>query len=263
MLSFAVGVAPAAGELPATEVVRWDRTPIRLTLPLNQERLLVFPAPVQPGVPPSVAQKLRIQAIDDTLYIAAKDAFDYERFQVREIESGRIYLLDLKAEAGGSTHPVRIVARTGGNERALATTEAPGAGAAPLPSYGYMALTRYAARHVYAPQRLTAGLPGIARVPLGTPRADRRFIRGGAIVAVPLAAWRAHNNGASLYVSAVKLTNATRDALVLDPRRLRGEWRAATFQHTVLAPAGNAADTTTVYLISDRPFREAWPAWLN
>ena len=262
-LTTSVGLPAAATEHDAPEVVRWDRSPIRLTLAINQERLLQFQAPIQPGVPPAVAQKIRIQAIDDTVYITAKEPFDYARFQVREIDSGRIYLLDLQAQAGGQSHPIRIVASSGGNEGAVQRDGTETTTAPPRPSYGYMALTRFAAKQVYAPERLTAGLPGLQRVPLGTRRSGKHLMSGAAIVATPLVSWRAVNNGASLYVSAVRLKNATRELVVLDPRRIRGTWRAATFQHSHLAPAGQAADTTTVYLISDRPFREALPPWLN
>lgn len=261
------GTIALANEPKSTEVVRWDRTPIRLTLNVNQERLIQFPAPIQPGVPPSVAQKVRIQAIDDTVYITAQDNFDYERFQVRELESGRIYLLDLRAEkTTGHVHPVRVVTSTGNDEAAQVGTTAAAQQRQPAPaapSYGYMELTRYAAKQVYAPERLTDGMAGISRTPLSSSEGDELLVGGGAIVAVPLASWRASNNGNNLYVSAVRLTNTSREQMVLDPRRIRGHWRAATFQHTFLAPAGHSADTTTVYLISDRPYHEAVPQWLN
>ena len=73
---------------------------------------------------------------------------------------------------------------------------------------------------------------------------------GGKIEAVPVAAWKAGLR----YVTAVKLINRSQSPVVLDPRELRGSWLAATFQHNRLLPAGNAADTTAVYLVSDRPF---------
>ena len=73
---------------------------------------------------------------------------------------------------------------------------------------------------------------------------------GGAVEGVPLVAWRA--NG--LYVTAVKLTNRTEQALTLDPRNLRGTWLTATFQHHRLFPKGDEADSTAVYLISARQF---------
>ena len=76
------------------------------------------------------------------------------------------------------------------------------------------------------------------------------LVRGGAIEAVPLVAWRAEG----LYVTAVKLSNRTDQPQTLDPRDLRGAWLTASFQHHRLLPHGDEADTTAVYLISARPF---------
>lgn len=76
------------------------------------------------------------------------------------------------------------------------------------------------------------------------------LVRGNHVEAIPVAAWKAGR----YYVTAVKVTNRNSKALVLDPRELRGAWLAATFQHNRLLPAGSDADTTAVYLVSDRPF---------
>jgi hypothetical protein len=78
-------------------------------------------------------------------------------------------------------------------------------------------------------------------------------VRGGAVEAVPLISWR-HRG---LYVTAVRLQNQAPEASVLDPRDLRGEWLAATFQHARLLAHGDEADTTAVYLLSRRPFGES------
>jgi integrating conjugative element protein (TIGR03749 family) len=76
------------------------------------------------------------------------------------------------------------------------------------------------------------------------------LVYGAKVESVPVAAWKVGLQ----YVTAVKLTNRTQRAVVLDPRELRGSWLAATFQHNRLLPADNEADTTAVYLVSDRPF---------
>ena len=51
-------------------------------------------------------------------------------------------------------------------------------------------------------------------------------------------------------MTAVKLTNTSGRWLDLDPRALQGDFLAATFQHPTLGPAGRAADTTVVYLVT-------------
>ena len=117
-----------------------------------------------------------------------------------------------------------------------------------MPSYGYVTLTRFAAQQLYAPARLLKDLPGVVRVPVKRKKVP--LVRGAAVTAEPLVAWRAGD----LYLTAVKLTNRTDRALTLDPRTLRGDWLTAAFQHNRLLPKGDESDTTALYLISKRPF---------
>jgi integrating conjugative element protein (TIGR03749 family) len=123
---------------------------------------------------------------------------------------------------------------------------------ASAPQWGYVALTRYAAQEYYAPARLLSNAPGIVRMPV----TQRPFelVMGGQVDAVPVAAWRAGLHT----VTAVKLKNKTRHPVVLDPRQLRGSWLSATFQHNRLLPSGDDADSTAVYLVSDRPFEASF-----
>jgi integrating conjugative element protein (TIGR03749 family) len=114
--------------------------------------------------------------------------------------------------------------------------------------WGYAALTRYAAQQLYAPTRLIPRQSGVIAIPVNGEPVD--LVYGAKVEAVPVAAWKVGLQ----YVTAVKLTNRTQRAVVLDPRELRGSWLAATFQHNRLLPADNEADTTAVYLVSDRPF---------
>jgi len=78
----------------------------------------------------------------------------------------------------------------------------------------------------------------------------RFLLHGLSLQATPLASWQSGR----LYVTAVELVNTSDQPVELDPRDLRGQWRAATFHHHRLLPFGSDADTTAVYLISDRPF---------
>ena len=94
--------------------------------------------------------------------------------------------------------------------------------------------------------------PGVVAIPVQD--APVGLLRGGGVEAVPVAAWKAGLH----YVTAVRLTNHSAKAVILDPRELRGAWLAATFQHNRLLPSGADEDTTAVYLISDRPFDVAF-----
>lgn len=240
----------AIADSALTDRIAWKKAPIRLDLRVDHERLVHFPASVKVGVPARLQPLLRAQNVDGTVYLLARGAFAATRLMVREVDSGQIYLLDLSASQDkGQIHPVQIYAA----ERTHAESEQADAPAGRghhtgLPQYGYVALTRFAAQQLYAPGRLLQDTPGIVRIPVARDPVD--LVRGGAIQAAPLVAWRAGN----LYLTAVKLSNRTHKPQILDPRHLRGAWLTAAFQHNRLLPAGDEADTTAVYLISARPF---------
>ena len=253
LLSAAFGVAlwlAHAGVLAETDTperIEWKKAPIRLELVVGEEQRIEFPSAVKVGVPAAVQPQLRTQSVNGTVYLLAQAPFGSNRLLVHELDSGRIYLFDVSAaEDGGATHPIQIYV-TG--ESGTATGLATGGDSVPdKAAPDYIQLTRFAAQQLYAPARLVKDRPGIVRVPVT--RDPVELVRGGAIEAVPLVAWRA----AGLYVTAVKLTNRTDKSQTLDPRDLRGAWLTASFQHHRLLPHGDEADSTAVYLISARPF---------
>ncbi len=230
----------------APERIEWKQVPIELQLIVGEERRIAFPAAVKVGVPGAVQPKLRAQSVDGTVYLLAHAPFDSSRFMVRELESGRLYLFDVTAvDAGVANDPIEIFIT---DDRNTGTDVATGDDDADQSQPSYIRLTRFAAQQLYAPSRLVNDSRGLVRVPVADDPFD--LIHGAAIEASPLIGWRA----GGLYVTAVKLTNRTRQAQTLDPRDLRGAWLTATFQHHRLLPKGDEADTTAVYLISARPF---------
>ena len=241
LLVHAVGVN-AAPDTP--ERIAWRKTPVAVELAVGIERLLHFPGAVKVGVPPQLQGALRVQSIDGTLYLLASQPFAATRVIVRGMNNGQVYLLDLSAVAeGDGSGPIEIYLP---DQQPASDSEpqvAPGS-----PQYGYVTLTRFAAQQMYAPARLLQELPGVVRLPIK--REPVALVRGDAVEALPLVSWRAGD----LYITAAKLTNKTERPQTLDPRTLRGRWLTAAFQHNRLHEAGNEADRTVVYLISDRPF---------
>jgi integrating conjugative element protein (TIGR03749 family) len=231
----------------STERIVWTKSPIAVTLTVGEERLLHFPDSVSVGVPQALSSLLRSQSINGTLYLLANAPFDATRVMVRSEHEGPLYVLDISAQAHDPAIPPRpamqiLVDNPATDDPSLDTT------AHSAEHWGYVALTRYAAQQLYAPARLLDFTPGIVRVPVNQQPID--LVRGGRIEAVPVAAWRAGVHT----VTAVKVRNTTQEPVILDPRELRGPWLTATFQHNRLLPAGSEADSTAVYLISDRPF---------
>ena len=234
------------GEQMPPERIIWQKTPIELTLSVGKEQRIDFPGPVRIGLPATLQPILRVQSVAGTLYLLAHQPFEPTRVMVRAIESGAVYLLDLSAD-NKSTPPATIQIFDPEMEQSELNSD-PGEPSPIFPTYGYVALTRFAAQQLYAPARLLRDLPGVVRVPVR--RESVPLIHGGEVAAEPLVAWRAGN----LYLTAVKLRNSTSQAVTLDPRTLRGSWLTATFQHNRLHGVGDEADTTVVYLISARPF---------
>ena len=234
-------------ETGAIERIEWKQAPIRLALAVGQEQRIAFPAAVKVGVPAAIQAMLRAQSVDGTVYLLAHAPFGSNRLMVRELDSGRIYLLDVTAIEDGEAGPPIQIYVTGETDGNVADTDAIPDGTPP----GYIELTRFAAQQLYAPTRLVRDRPGVVRVPVKRDAVD--LLRGAAVEATPLVAWRADG----LHITAVRLTNRTDQPRVLDPRNLRGAWLTATFQHHRLQPKGDEADTTAVYLISARPFEVA------
>lgn len=250
----------------AVERLFWDKVPLRITLPVGQERLVTFPGEVRVGIPAPLTGKLRTQSHAGTVYWLAKESFEPQRIEVRELEGQGIVLIDLSAEQAPDlpANPIEILFRPGqrssaevllGEETDATIQQVASQKAKPgkqPKTAGLVALTRFAAQQLYAPARLLKTAPWIQRVSVSQTPLEH-LLRGEQILATPVVSW----HSGRLYVTAVELKNTGADFIDLDPRQLRGQWRAATFQHTRLHPAGSEADTSAVYLVSDRPFHEA------
>ena len=229
------------------ERVVWNKSPIVIPLVVGEERLVHFPDSVSIGLPQTLTPLLRTQSINGTVYLLARQSFEPSRVMVRSETDGPMYVLDISASPGHpegrSLSDMQILLET--PQDAGAADSKYGNRSRP---WGYAALTRYAAQQLYAPTRLIPRQSGVVAIPVNGEPVD--LVYGAKVESVPVAAWKVGLQ----YVTAVKLTNRTQRAVVLDPRELRGSWLAATFQHNRLLPAGNEADTTAVYLVSDRPF---------
>lgn len=232
-----------------TEHVLFDRLPVQILLAPGRERLVRFPFVPLIDVPPSLQGLLEVQIIEDTAYLTAHSPVPRTRLVAHAIEGGTKLPLDVEAVDGKDARPILQIHLP--NE-ASADDDDSAAGTArgnPEPAVGMIELTRYAAQVLYAPSRLIPTYPGVRQEPV-----DRKPVaglyRGGEVETAPLGAW---TNGA-LHVTAIRFTNRSTHPVELDMERLRGRWIAATPQHWRLLPKGSEADTTAVYLISDRPY---------
>ncbi|APG19848.1 conjugal transfer protein [Kosakonia radicincitans] len=253
----------------AVELMKWERIPLQISLTVGQERIVFVEKNVRVGFPPALNDKLRVQSTGGAVYLEAKGEFPVTRLQLQDKSNGEIILLDVSATPGKTVRePVKVVydgevttATSAQSQKVSSTGDSTGrqsgseAGApahelpklnAPLP----VVLTRYAAQTMYGPLRTVEPVPGISPVSLKLPGRITTLMQAEAVVITPMAAWSLQGTS----VVALQVRNRSSDKIVLDPRRLQGQFLSATFQHRWLGRAGTPEDTTVLYLVtSGRP----------
>lgn len=229
-----------------TEHVVWDKTPIPLELSLNEERLVQFPQAVK-IIDNEAKEKITVLKVQDTLYLKGKETFQNKRLLVQLMPQGEIIILNLSTnEKTHENAPVDILLDNPEN-----TTEEIKDTANTF-DLNAISLSRFAIQSLYSPERLLVIPEGVGRIPMQT-RKQVSLFYGASIEARPLISW----HGGQFYVTAVELKNLLNKEVIIDPRQMLGNWQTASFYPTnSLAPRGKR-DTTTAFLVSDRPFNIA------
>ncbi|MGJ8517628.1 TIGR03749 family integrating conjugative element protein [Carnimonas bestiolae] len=244
-----------SGVAQAVEIMHWDRTPLKVDLPVGQERVVMLNRNVRVGLPSSIAKPdtLRVQSAGGAIYLKADKPFDTQRVQLQDVKTSEIILVDLTAKKqGASSEDIKVVSDSSsshdGDDKASdaegdndkASSEATNT---PIP----VTLTRYAAQSLYAPERTIENVAGIHRTAMRLPATLPSLLPSLPVAVKPIAAWQKGH----YVVTAVRLVN--RDparAFKLDPRWLQGNLYSATFMHPVLGPRGTDGDTTSVFVVT-------------
>lgn len=267
MMPLTIIVTPLVRASTTTETLVWNRAPLRILLPVNEERRMDFPVEVVAYVPDTLDGKLVATAtLEGSVFWRANATFDTTRLIVTD-KSGHIqWLLDVSADPKAPRHTLAIQdSRVAGQDAspqstssASMTTDSPLSLLDPLQTVvDEVDLIQIAARQFYGPSRLAALPPGVTGARVTDDPVD--IYRGGGLTSVIKGQWRATTpwEGA-LYVTAVMVTNQSPQEVRPDPRRVKGRLSAIAMQHAWLAPAGQFPhDTTIWYLVSDQPLREA------
>ena len=234
---------PLAIASPVQHVI-WDKTPIRITLPMNQERLVRFPLAVS-IVDSELDDTVGVMKAQDALYFNAHKPFANKRLVVQLMPYGEAIILSLSAsdELSAAT-PIEVVMAEGDE------TEKPTA--ATSTDINAVTLTRFAIQSLYSPERLLVTPPEITRSPMQTHR-HITLVYGSSITAKPLLSWHAND----LYITAIELKNELNHPVIIDPRLLLGNWQTATFYPTNTLDPRQHPMTTTVFVSSSRPFGDA------
>ena len=203
---------------------------------------------------------LKVEIINNNVYLTAIKPFKSTRNIFGKEGGSDVYLLDIKAvqqKVGNQ----RLIIVKGEDRYAVAdkdkkvvpeTVITALKQGARTPTVGFTTLFKFAAREVYAPQRLRGGVSGIYRESVNE-KAIFHLLRDNQVLTTPVAAWRS----GSLHITALSVRNMTDHSLTLDPRSIRGHWKAALFHYSKIAAKGLPQDNTTLYLISKASFADA------
>jgi integrating conjugative element protein (TIGR03749 family) len=255
------GMAAGSSDGLDSEHVVYRRAPVRIELPVGRERIVTFPSTVALRTPEGFDALVRSQIIERTAYVTALAPFASLRVVAEDLETGRQIPIDLVAgaktdaqagsgaQASAPLRPLDVVVPGLPSDSGATDGAASADGRSEAATLDMVALTRYAVQSLYAPRRLVPATAGVRPLPVATVPVEGLY-RGGRIETTPIGAWRS----GSLYLTAVRATNRSERAQDLDLQELRGHWLAATAQHTRLLGAGSDSDTTTLYLVCDRPF---------
>ncbi|MCE2573847.1 TIGR03749 family integrating conjugative element protein [Motilimonas eburnea] len=234
----------------ATEVVTWERKPIKLILKNDVERIVYFPDNVRVGMPPHLQDKLRVMSAEGAVYLKSSGDIKNERIQIQLIDSGQIVLMDVvsSSKAGKiSQEDMKVSVTSSYVDSASEVTYEDVEPVTPIE------ITRYAAKQFYAPPRLRESDNRIQRTSVAKVnlpdlmmgRSHRLFYM------TPVASWQANGN---LYVTAIKVSNITyfkQNFLYSD---INADYTHATFQHGYVTPKGQIGDTSMLYLVTNQPF---------
>ena len=228
--------------------LRWDRLPLPVDLVVGQERVLLFDSDLRVGIPAESRDLIKAQSADGAVYLTALEPFERVRLQLQDASTNRVILIDVAARLPAAPfEPLEAIKITDATQ----TTRASGVAASedarreagtPVP----VLLTRYASQSLYAPLRTVEPLPGVSLSPIRSAKPVVELLPDYSAEALPLIAWQWDD----YWVTAVRLRSLSSGATVLDPRKLSGDFVAATFQHNSLGPAGQATDTTVLYVIT-------------
>ena len=229
-----------------TETLLWQDQPISVLLQLGKERRINFSGTVRLRVTENLQQMMRIQIVDENVYLLPHKTFPQQRLvaSVATPEGGNeVVLLDLQAELEAPSHPIKIALSP--------TTDAHRSQATSLPYE--VILSRYVAQLLYAPERLLPVNRHITQLPKPKVEPSLILFRTTGLGYQLLGSWQ----GYGYFVTALEIRNISLHPIWLDPRQVVGRWRTISFHHNQLKAAPHDEATTVAYLVSERPFEES------
>jgi len=252
-----------ASSEPKPNIIIYKGTPVHIVLNVNEEQRITFPdtSVVWFDIKPVTKENVTFQIAGKDIHLTATKGFKKARVVIGdESDPSNVYLLDIEAsyKRGSST---RIVIKKGDDPFSVAKkdkvkppeTEIEAFTKNKSRSAGIITLNRYAAHQLYAPKRLRMKNSSIYKRNI-TRKYVGNLIRGGDKYFIKTeAAWKS----GKLYITALSVTNKLNQPVTPDVRNIRGAWRSMMFRHNRLSEANTPFDSTTLFLVSAKPFKEA------
>lgn len=237
----------------ATEVVTWERKPIKLLLKNDVERIVYFPDNVRVGIPPHLQDKLRVMSAEGAVYLKSSGDIKNERIQIQLIESGQIVLMDVVSSSKASKISQEDMKVSVTSSYVDSVNEASYEDVEPVTP---IEITRYAAKQFYAPSRLRESDNRIQRTSVAKVNLPDLMVgRSHRLFQMtPVASWQANGN---LYVTAIKVENVTYFKQHFLYSDINADYTHATFQHGHVTPKGQIGDTSMLYLVTNQPFESS------
>lgn len=248
----------------------WKGDAIAITLPLNQEKRIIFPSKVTPDLKGALTtDQLRIINDDKSLYLTAKKPFSNIRMYVTVENSNQVILMDLSTDQKANNSAAYIdftQTKQSPNTQNLTTTmvnnnidntENSNTSDSPISDNdNYVTLIRFAWQQLYAPEKFINNSLGITRAPMHTSYLVSSLVYGDKVFAHPIASWTYQNNT----VTAIELRNKyPHETRINLNRDICGNWQAASlYPRSVLKFSNNSSnkqtDSTVLFLVSSKPF---------
>lgn len=247
----------------ATEIVHYDNMPVTIELHKGEERTLKFGDHVQVGITKGqqVKKLFRAQSAQGAVHFLPYSEFDKQRVQIKRMTDGRVILLDLVSTTAPNNKPLEEVKIILDFENTVEDPEVTTSSDSTMdiPVVTPVDLTRYVSQKLYGPTRLHRDLPGISETELGVKGAIKIF-RGEnkyKTVSTPIVAYQSGN----YYIAGIHIKNTAEHPVRLDYFDLNLQFSHATFQHHTLNENGTPGDSTTLYLVSEKPLKETLYPW--
>lgn len=242
MFTFGLLITQISHALSSEHLV-WEKVPLTIELSINQERLVQFPQPIK-IIDQQLNKNLEVLKVKDSLYLKAKDLVSDARLIVQIIPEGEVIILNLKTnEKAINITPIQILIDDSKNQSPTQSSQY---------EYNAIQLTRFAIQALYSPERVREIPEGIYRTPMQTTKTISLFY-GASIEAHPIASWR----GGNLYITAIDLKNLLNEPIELQFSHLFGSWQTASIYPRSELPSRNQHESTTLFLVSEKPFVEA------